>query len=89
MLLVPKRHHRLRLPGFSNIAHGSPFHLFLASCGNDTVQEMFQKIRIKPDEISLPPEFASLTRGTPHHYLRLLGHDSNLEFICRKLGNSL
>jgi glycosyltransferase involved in cell wall biosynthesis len=82
MLSFPKCPHRLSLPSFDDIADGSPFHLFLASCGNNTTRNYFEKMGIKSGICSLPPEFTSITRGTPQHYLRLLGHDPSLELIC-------
>jgi len=82
MLSFPKSQHRLRLPSFEDIADGSPFHLFLASCGSEEVRSFFNK-SVKSGVCLLPPEFTSSTRGTPLHYLHLLGNDPDLEHLCR------
>jgi L-malate glycosyltransferase len=81
MLSLPKCRHRLDLPSFEGIVDGSPFHLFLASCRSDETRNYFKMIT-KAGVCSLPPEFTSPTRGTPQHYLHLLGSDPNLERIC-------
>ncbi len=82
MLSFPKTARQLRLPDIDNVSGGSPLHLFLAACGNSAIRKDFEKMVSKPDNSPLPPEFMSTTRGTPHHYLRLLGNDSKLEMIC-------
>lgn len=81
MLSFPKCSHRLSLPKFDCI-DGSPFHLFLASCGSNATRNYFEITGIKSGIRSLPTEFRPKTRGTPRHYLRLLGHDPSLELIC-------
>jgi glycosyltransferase involved in cell wall biosynthesis len=81
ILSFPKSSHRLDLPSFDGIMDGSPFHLFLVSCGSDATRNFF-KTAVRSGICSLPQEFTSVTRGTPRHYLRLLGHDPNLELIC-------
>jgi hypothetical protein len=85
MLSFSKRPHRLSLPSFDGIADGSPFHLFLASCGSDAMRNYFQRAEVRSGKELLPVEFVSGTRGTPQHYLRLLGEDPNLESICKPL----
>ena len=84
MLSFPKCPHNLSLPSFDGIDDGSPFHLFLASCGSDTTRNYFKKMGADSGSCSLPTEFTSITRGTPQHYLRLLGHDLGLERICNR-----
>lgn len=84
MITFPKRTHKLRLPIFDGIADGSPFHLFLASCGNETARSYFKNTAANHGDCMLPLEFSSETRGTPHHYLRLLGHDPVLELVCKR-----
>lgn len=82
MLSFPKSPHKLNLPSFDGIDDGSSFHLFLSSCGSDSTRNYFIKMAVKSGVESLPTEFTSRTRGTPQHYLRLLGHDPSLEIIC-------
>lgn len=82
MRSVPKSRRKLSLPTFDGVDEGSPFHLFLASCGCHETLNFFKKLLTQPDIWALPKEFMSMTRGTPHHYLRLLGHDPGLELIC-------
>jgi glycosyltransferase involved in cell wall biosynthesis len=84
MLSLPKCPHRLNLPSFDGVGDGSPFHLFLASCGSDTTRSYFNKMGMNSGISALPTEFTSITRGTPQHYLRLLGHDPSLERICNR-----
>ena len=84
MLSFPKCPHRLNLPSFGGVDDGSPFHLFLASCGSDATRNYFIKMAVNSGSYSLPKEFTSITRGTPQHYLRLLGHDPGLERICNR-----
>jgi glycosyltransferase involved in cell wall biosynthesis len=84
MLSLPKRPHGLGLPSFDGIDDGSPFHLFLASCGSDATRNYFKKIGVQSGICSPPTGFSSITRGTPQHYLRLLGHDPSLERICNR-----
>ncbi len=81
-LSFSKTTRQLRLPDIDNIAVGSPLHLFLSACGNGATRKYFDKMVSNLGNIPLPPEFMSTTRGTPHHYLRLLGNDSKLEMIC-------
>ncbi len=82
MLSLPKCPHKLILPSFDGVEDGSPFHLFLASCGSDAIRDYFKAMDVNAGTCLLPREFASMTRGTPHHYLHLLGHHPGLERIC-------
>lgn len=84
MLSSPKRPHRLNLPSYDGITDGSPFHLFLASCGNDAARNYFKTMDFKSILFPLPHDFTSITRGTPQHYLSSLGYDPSLELICQK-----
>jgi glycosyltransferase involved in cell wall biosynthesis len=81
MLPLPKCPRRLRLPSFDSIVDGSPFHLFLASCGSDIIRNLFIMLDNSADHV-MPSEFTSATRGTPRHYRCLLGNDPNLDRIC-------
>jgi glycosyltransferase involved in cell wall biosynthesis len=85
MMLFPKSLHKLNLPDFEGAETGSPFHLFLASCGDETVRRLFRKTGSSSDLSSIPEELKSSTRGTPKHYLHLLGHDPHLENICNRI----
>jgi len=87
MLSFSKSSHQLNIPSFDGVAGGSPLHLFLTSCGNDNIRDYFKKLDSKSNICSIPQEFMSMTRGTPQHYLTLLGDDPNLELICKACGN--
>lgn len=82
--MLPKRSRRICLQRVKNVVDGSPFHLFLASCGNNRegniALEMIEKTIA---EELVPPSFYVLTRGSPAHYLRMLGPDKDLERLCR------
>ncbi|MBF0232158.1 MAG: glycosyltransferase family 4 protein [Desulfamplus sp.] len=84
MLSLPKCLHKLKLKSYDNITDGTPFHLFLASCDSAKTRNYFVKTVTEPGNVALPYEFRSATRGTPQHYLNLLGDDSNLQLICQK-----
>ncbi|MBF0230151.1 MAG: glycosyltransferase family 4 protein [Desulfamplus sp.] len=84
MMSLPKSPHKLSLPIYEGISYGSPFHLFLVSCGSDKIRDIFKNIDIYDNIFLQYPEFQSITRGTPQHYLDLLGYDPNLELICKK-----
>lgn len=88
MLSLPKSNHRLHLPDFEGVDDGTPFHLFLASCGSEKTRNLFMSI-ITCGDGAIPPEFASATRGTPQHYLRLLGNDPNLEKLCSSINKTI
>jgi len=81
-LKLPKRQRRLNLPSIACVEDGSPFHLFLVSCGNTPERSFFEKEALISGSDSLPQGFTSKSRGTPFQYLRLLGHDAKLESIC-------
>lgn len=82
ILRLPKRPRRLHLPSVEGVKDGSPFHLFLVSCGNTPERSFFEKEAPISGLESLPQGFTSKSRGTPFHYLRMLGHDPKLESIC-------
>jgi len=81
-LRLPKRPRSLHLPSVAGVEDGSPFHLFLISCGNTPERNFFEKEAPISGLDLLPRGFSSKSRGTPFHYLRMLGHDPKLESIC-------
>ncbi len=86
VLALPKRPRRLTLPAaFDGVADGSPLHLFLASLGDTPERANFERLLQGDRSVILPVDFASKTRGTPQHYLSMLGQDEKLESICRNL----
>ena len=80
-LRLPKRPRRLHLPSIAEVEDGSPFHLFLISCGSTSARNFFEKGAFASRLYSLPHAFSSKSRGTPFHYLRMLGPDPKLESI--------
>lgn len=84
MLSLSKTPHKLFLPNFHGVDEGSPFHLFLGSCGSGKIRNYFKKKKYESVISPIPSEFRSKTRGTPQHYYNLLGYDSNLELLCRE-----
>jgi hypothetical protein len=82
-LELQKRPRRLHLTPIQGVKDGSPFHLFLSSCGNARDRKLFEEMAAGCKSSPLPLEFTSTTRGTPYHYLRFLGDDPNLERICK------
>ena len=81
-LRLPKRPRIMHLPSVAGVEDGSPFHLFLVSYGNTPERSFFEKETLISGPDSLPQGFISKSRGTPFHYLRMLGHDPRLESIC-------
>jgi glycosyltransferase involved in cell wall biosynthesis len=81
-LRVPKRSPRLALPAVHGVSPGSPSHLFLASCGDSPERKLLESLAKGMSREPLPEHFKAATRGTPFHYLDLLGRDPSLELIC-------
>ncbi len=80
---TPKRPHRLVLPAITSVPEGSPCHLFLASCGEQEERHIAITMLSSPvAEEVIPASFRFTTRGSPRHYLDMLGHDKYLERIC-------
>lgn len=79
---LAKTEHRLILAPHDGVCQESPFHLFLASCGNDEERAIALAMACGEYEGQVPPCFAFSTRGSPAHYLRMLGADSALERLC-------
>jgi glycosyltransferase involved in cell wall biosynthesis len=83
----PKRSRQLSLSGISGVEKGSPFHLFLSSCGNSIERKTALSMASGQHfDGPIPPSFSFSTRGAPAHYLRMLGHDPSLERICKVYG---
>ena len=79
-----KRPHRLVLPAIGGVPEGTPCHLFLASCGETPERNLVLDRLLNPAEGEpLPASFRHPTRGSPLHYLHMLGPDTNLERLCR------
>ncbi len=84
MICFPKQPHVLKLPSIDGLQQGSASHLFLASLGESDERLIFEKALQMNCASVLPDEFASKTRGTPFHYLRMLGNDPALERFCNR-----
>jgi L-malate glycosyltransferase len=82
-LHMPKRSRQLSLPVIDGVSPGSPFYLFLASCGTSPDRKLLEYLARGACSEQLPSHFRSTTRGTPFHYLELLGKDPSLERICK------
>jgi L-malate glycosyltransferase len=82
MAAMPKRLCRLVIPEFEGVESGSPFHLFLASCAGATEHDAALTIASGGRCYDPPPSFRFTTRGSPAHYLRMLGADACLELLC-------
>ncbi len=81
---VEKRPHRLVLPAIGGVPEGAPCHLFLASCGETPERNLvLDRLRGDAEGEPLPASFRLPTRGSPMHYLHMLGPDTNLERLCR------
>lgn len=78
---TPPKSRKLALPEIPGITTGSPCHLFLSSLNNPEYQKLFQERKEIPAGIL--KDFISPTRGTPFHYLKMLGKDPELEAVCR------
>ena len=79
---LPKCPHRLSLPGIDGVTPGSPFHLFLSSSAGAPERDAALAIAAGRRWREVPQSFRCGTRGSPAHYLRLLGNDTCLERIC-------
>jgi L-malate glycosyltransferase len=78
----PKRSRRLTFSDMDDVSPGSPFHLFLAACGDPGTRSAAWDLAKNKRCEEIPGFFSYATRGSPSHYLRMLGSDSHLERIC-------
>jgi len=81
LLGLSKQSRKLALPEFNGVERGSPFHLYLTACGDSPERSAALDFLAEKDEPEKvwPPSFVYLTRGSPVHYLNLLGADPVLE----------
>ena len=84
-LCLPKRPRVLQLPAKDGVRHGSPLHLFLASLGETEERLIFEQTLRGVSSRMVPIDFTSKTRGTPFHYLSMLGSDPALEAVCNSI----
>jgi glycosyltransferase involved in cell wall biosynthesis len=84
-LSLPKCARTLNISAIDGVKYGSPVHLFLASLGESEERLVFDKILQNDYPDDLPEDFASKTRGTPFHYLNMLGDDPELEAVCNSM----
>lgn len=75
----------LRLPTIDGVKYGSSFHLFLASLGDTKERFYFEKALYKSNAGMFSDDFASRARGTPFHYLDILGNDRELAAACNAI----
>ena len=81
-LRLPKQPRKLKLQPLDGVTYGSPLHLFMASLGDAEERRMFEKAFHNHHVDKFHDDFASKTRGTPFHYLSMLGYDPQLEALC-------
>lgn len=77
-----KMPHRVDLAPVDGIRPESPFHLFLAACGQAEEGSMALAIAQGKTVAAVPSFFSYATRGAPAHYLRFLGDDVHLARLC-------
>jgi L-malate glycosyltransferase len=82
-LSFPKQPRKLQLPLIHGVKYSRPLHLFLASLGETKERQIFEKALHHDHVDFFPEDFQSRTRGTPFHYLNMLGNDSELESLCK------
>jgi glycosyltransferase involved in cell wall biosynthesis len=81
-LRLPKQPRKLQLQSIDGVKSGSSLHLFLTSLGETEERQIFERA-LRHDCLNrIPDDFASKTRGTPFHYLGILGGDPELEALC-------
>jgi glycosyltransferase involved in cell wall biosynthesis len=81
-LNMPKQQRKLELPPITGVTYGCPLHLFLASLGDTEERHIFEKVLHQKYVGVFHDDFASRTRGTPFHYLSMLGDDPELKVLC-------
>ncbi|MBA4416600.1 MAG: hypothetical protein C0392_01625 [Syntrophus sp. (in: bacteria)] len=85
ILSLPKQPRILQLPSIDGVKCGSPSHLFLASLGNSEERQTFEEALHRDCSNIFHKDFTSKTRGTPFHYLNMLGSDPELETVCKTI----
>jgi L-malate glycosyltransferase len=85
---LPKQPRKLQLQSINGVKLGTPLHLFLASLGETEERRLFEKILSGDRFDRIPDDFISKTRGTPFHYLSMLGGDPQLEALCNAISMS-
>ena len=82
-MALPKSVHRINTPEIDGATTGSPFYLFLLSCGSHKDRSLFMGALDRGDP--LPCGFVASTRGTPRHYRSKLGPDPQLDILSKSL----
>lgn len=82
ILNLPKQPRQLQPQPIDGVKYGSPLHLFLASLGESEERQIFEKAIHHDGSNMFLDDFASKTRGTPFHYLSMLGDDPQLDALC-------
>lgn len=79
---LPKQPRKLQLQSINGVKFGSPLHLFLTSLGETEEKRLFESALHHDCLDCIHDDFTSRTRGTPLHYLSMLGDDPQLETLC-------
>jgi glycosyltransferase involved in cell wall biosynthesis len=79
---LPKQPRKLQLQSIDGVKFGGPLHLFLTSLGETEERQVFEKAFHHDRLDRIHVDFASKTRGTPFHYLNMLGSDPQLKALC-------